>query len=202
MRLALVLQMLERRRSSSVSFVPTRSARWGLTALGLLFVAQGLGKAVDPDGYLASLDAFHLLRPAALGPLSLGALGLAWTVLELLAGVAMLYGGLARAPAKQLAQSGITLALGLSVAYLVLDAGALARHLPIANCTCFGTFVAQRLSPVVLLEEAVVIAVLGWLFASSMRWRNENDAQAEAARRLRHHAHHHRSPFAAWFTAP
>jgi len=208
MRLAPTRAMLARHQSSSLSFVPSRTARWGLTALGLLFVAQGVGKAVDPNGYLAALDAFHVLKPAALGPLSLGALGLAWTVLELLAGVAMLYGGLARAPAKQLAEGGVMLALGLSCAYLVLGAGALARHLPIANCTCFGTFLAQRLSPVVLLQEAAVIALLAWLFTSTTQWpsvdraiRKENDAQAEAARRF-HHAHHHRSPFAAWFTAP
>ena len=202
MRLAPVIAMFDRRPSSSLSFVPPVAARWGFVALGLLFVTQGIGKAVDPDGYLAALDAFHLLKPAALGPLSLGSLGLAWTVLELLAGVAMLYGGLARAPAKPLAQAGIMLGLGLSCAYLALGAGALARHLPIANCTCFGTYLAQRLSAVVLLEEALVIAALAWLFTSTMRWRNENDAQAEAARRVHHHVHHHRSPFAAWFTAP
>ncbi len=209
MRLAPALVMLDRRRSSSLSFVPQVAARWGLVALGLVFVAQGMGKAVDPDGYLAALDAFHLLKPAALGPLSLGALGLSWTVLELLAGVAMLYGGLARAPAKQLAQAGVMLAVGLSFAYLALDAGALARHLSIASCTCFGPYLAQRVSPVALVEEGFVIALLAWLFASTMRWpsvdrglRNENDAQAEAARRFRHPVRHHRSPFAAWFTAP
>lgn len=191
------------RWSSSLSFVPSRKARWGLTVYGLVFLAQGLGKALDPDGYLAALDAFHVLKPAALGPLSLGSLGLLWTVLELLAGVAMLYGGLARAPAKQLALSGVMLALGLSCAYLALDVGALARHLPIQNCTCFGTYLPQRLSLLVVLQETAVIALLSWVFTSTWKWPSldhvaANDHQTEAE----HHRRHRRSPFATWFTAP
>jgi hypothetical protein len=157
-------------RSSSLSFVPSRKARWGLTLFGLVFVAQGGAKAVDPTGYMAALDAFHVLKPAALGPLSLGALGLGWTLLELLAGVAMLYGGLARAPAKQLPLAGIMLGAGMSCAYLSLYAGAYARHLPIHSCTCFGAYLAQPLSRFVLLEEGAVVALLAWLFTTVMKW--------------------------------
>jgi hypothetical protein len=192
------------RWSSSLSFVPSRKARWGLTVYGVVFLSQGLGKTLDPDGYLAALDAFHVLQPAALGPLSLGALGLMWTVLELLAGVAMLYGGLARAPAKQLPMAGLALALGLSCAYLSLDVGAFARHVPIQNCTCFGTYLAQRLSWFVVLQETAVIALLTWLFASTAKWplldRASPSAAVPAAPLPRHR--HRRSPFAAWFTAP
>ena len=198
-RLARTLTMLTKRRSSSPWSVPPRNVRWGLTVFGLLFVAQGLAKAVDPDGYLAALDAFHVLRPAALGPLSLGALGLAWTVLELLAGVAMLYGGLARAPAKQLAGAGVMLALGLSFAYLALDVGALARHLPIQNCTCFGTYLAQRLSPSIVLQETTVIALLLWVLSSTSKWPSAN----HDARGRNEHTHpHRRPPLATWFTSP
>jgi hypothetical protein len=187
--------------NSSLSFLPSRKARWGLTVYGLVFVAQGLGKTVDPNGYLAALDAFHVLKPAALGPVKLGALGLSWTVLELLAGVAMLYGGLSRAPAKQLALSGVMLALGLSCAYLSLDLGALARHLTIANCTCFGTYLPQRLSWFVIAQEAVVIGLLTWLFTSTMRWPSLDHVGANAAGEPPHHPHR-RLPLAAWFTAP
>lgn len=187
------------RPSSSPSSVPLRRARWGLTAYGLLFLAQGLGKTLDPDGYLAALTAFGVLRPVAWWPLSLGALGLVWTVLELLAAVAMLYGGLARAPAKQLVLSGVMLALGLSCAYLSLDAGALARHLPIQNCTCFGTYLAQRLSWFVIAQESAVTALLGWLFTSIWKWPSLDRA---AAAEHPHPHPHRRSPFAAWFTAP
>lgn len=185
------------RWTSSLSFLPPRRARWGLTAYGLVLLAQGLGKTLDPDGYLAALDAFHVLKPAALEPLSLGALGLSWTVLELLAGVAMLYGGLSRAPAKQLALSGVMLALGLSCAHLALDIGALARHLPIENCTCFGTYFAQRLSWFVLLQETTVLALLAWLFRSTSKWPSLD----HVARNGTEHPHL-RAPFATWFTAP
>ncbi|MEA2752196.1 MAG: hypothetical protein QOI41_6339 [Myxococcales bacterium] len=187
------------RLSSSLSFLPSRKARWGLTAFGLLFVAQGLGKTLDPDGYLAALDAFHVLKPAAIGPLKLGALGLTWTVLELLAGVAMLYGGLSRAPAKQLALGGIMLALGLSCAYLSLDVGAFARHLQIQSCTCFGTYLPQRLSWFVVVQETVIIGLLTWLFTRTMRWPSL-DHIAHTAAEPPHP--HRRSPFAAWFTVP
>ncbi len=132
-----------------------RPVRLGLVLMGVLFLAQGGGKALDPTGYMAALDAFHVLRPAMLAPVSLGALALVWTVLELLAGVAMLYGGLARTPAHPLVLAGLMVALGLSCAYLSLDAGAYVRHLPIANCTVFGSFLPQRLSWLVLPQEDV-----------------------------------------------
>ena len=189
------------RMNSSLSFLPSRKARWGLTVYGLVFIAQGLGKTLDPNGYLAALDAFHVLEPAALGPLKLGALGLTWTVLELFAGVAMLYGGLSRAPAKQLVLPGIMLALGLSCAYLSLDVGALARHVAIQNCTCFGTFLPQRLSWFVLAQESAVIGLLTWLFTSTMRWPSLNHVGRIAPAAPLHHARR-RLPFAAWFTAP
>jgi hypothetical protein len=153
-----------------MSRVPPRTARWGLAVVGALFFAQGLGKAIDPTGYMAALDAFHVLRPATHAPLSLGALALVWTVLELFAGVAMLYGGLSRTPAKQLGLAGLLLALGLSCAYLALAAGAHLRSLSIPNGTCFGSFLGQRLSWSTLLQEASEIATLVWLFTNVLRW--------------------------------
>lgn len=179
-----------------MSFLPSRPKRWGLVVYGLVFVAQGLGKALDPRGYMAALDAFHVLGPSAFASLSLGSLALLWTVLELLAGVAMLYGGLARAPAKQLSLGGISLALGLSVAYLSLDLGAMARALPIENCTCFGSYLPQALSWIVIAQEVIVIALLSWLFTTVLRWPSLEHAQEPP-----HHAHR-RAPFAAWFTSP
>lgn len=138
--------------------------RLGLTAFGTLFLVQGVAKALDPVSFMAGLDAFHAIAPAALGPLSLGALGLAWTVLELLAGVAMLYGGLARAPSSALPRAGLELALGLSFSYLALDAGALARRVTGARSLLFGAYLAQPLSWLVLFDQALAIAVLAWLF--------------------------------------
>lgn len=144
--------------------------RLGLMAFGSLFLVQGIAKALDPVAFMAGLDAFHVLAPAALGPLSLGALGLVWTVLELLAGVAMLHGGLARAPGRELPRAGIELALGLSFTYLALDAGALARHLTGARSLLFGGYLAPPLSWLVAFDQALAIAVLAWLFTRAMAW--------------------------------
>jgi len=160
------------------------SRKIALTVLGVLFLAQGLGKALDPAGYMAALDAFHVLTPAALTPLKLGALALTWTVLEVLAGVAMLYGGLARAPSTSLTLAGLMLALGLSCAYLTLDVGALLRHLPIENCTRFGAYLPQRVTRLVLAEDTVMIAVLALLFrALSPAWRASPTSSPTSAER-------------------
>ena len=130
-------------------------------------------------------------------------------MLELLGGVAILYGGLSRAPAKQLVLAGIMLALGLSCAYLSLDVGAFARHLAIQNCTCFGAYFPQSLSWFVLAQEAAVIGLLVWLLTSTMRWPSLGHvghvghvgrAPGEPPRQPQHP--HRRLPFAAWFTAP
>src|SRR3954467_5511733 len=148
------------------------AARLCLVLVGALLCMQGLAKALDPTGYMAALQAFHVLHPVAFGPVSLGALALVWTVLELLAGVAMLYGGLLRTPWMPLVRAGLLVALGLSGAYLVLDAGALARHLPTASSTLLG----QRVSWIVMAEEAYVSAVLVWLIRASL-WSRWPDAR-------------------------
>jgi hypothetical protein len=147
-----------------MSFAAPLGVKWLLNIFGVLFVAQGAAKALDPVGYMAALETFRVLRPLA--PVSLGALALSWTVLELLAGVAMLYGGLFRtagSAGKQLVLGGVMLGLGISAAYLVLDAGALVRHLPIGNCTWFGAYLPQKLSAFVLAQELYVLGMLGWI---------------------------------------
>lgn len=174
--------------SSAFAFLPSRKARWGLTVFGLLVLGQGLGKAVDPVGYMAALDAFHVLAPASFGPLKLGSLALVWTVVELLAGVALLYGGLSRAPAKQLTMAGIALALGSACATLSLEAGALARRLPIQNSATFGSYLAQKLAWLALVQEAVVIALLAWLFVSVMKWPSLDQAANRTRPRTLSHA--------------
>jgi hypothetical protein len=178
------------RINSSLSFIPSRFERWGLTGFGLLFFAQGAAKAVDPNGYMASLDAFHQVQPAALSPLSLGALGLAWTLLELLGGVAMLYGGLARTPAKRLALGGVMLALGITAAYLSLDLGALAHHLATPSTT-FGSYLAEPTSVLVVVQQATVFVTLAAVFTSVLRWPS---VSATSAPRSRQPSHSQRRP--------
>lgn len=177
------------RITSPLPPVSPRLARWGLTAFGFLFLAQGLGKALDPTGYMGALDAFRVLTPAALSPLTLGALALAWTLVELGAGALILHGGLSRAPARSVTLTGLGLALGISLAYLALDVGALARHLPIDNCTCFGTYVPQGLSWSSLAQKAAVVALLAWLSSATLRSSSRGHAPATTPMRGRALSH-------------
>jgi hypothetical protein len=152
-----------------------------LAVVGLVFLGQGLAKALDPVGYMSALEAFRL-SPAALGPLALGSLALSWTALELLSGVAILYGGLARSPAMHLTAAAIVVATGLSCASLILDLGGLARHLPLPNGTIFREHLPARFSWLALaLLQAALIAVLAWLFARVSTWSSAR----RVARRMR-----------------
>jgi len=140
-----------------------QKTRWGLSIVGAVFLAQGIGKALEPTGYMLALDAFQVLRPGAHGPVKLGALALTWTVLELVAAVAMLHGGLARTPQKPAVLAGVMLALGLSCAGLVLDLGALARHLPATT-------------PLAIAQQLAALALLTWLFFTNAPRRTEATA--------------------------
>lgn len=119
---------------------------------------------------MAALDSFHVLAPAALGPLALGALGLAWTVLELLAGVAITYAGLARAPSKEVTLAALAVALGLACSALALDVGAVARHLTIKSSLTFGAYLVQPLSWFVIAQQVALVMLLSWLFARVRSW--------------------------------
>lgn len=148
--------------------------------LGIVFLAQGLGKAVDPTGYMAALDKFHSGAHAGFFAVPLAAVALTWTVLEVACGVAMLHGGLARAPSKNVTLAGIVLALGLSFAYLSLDVGALARGLPIDNCTCFGAYLPQKLGWLAMATELYVIGALAWTAHTTLRWADRWGRSARA----------------------
>ncbi len=150
-----------RRRHPGDSF----STRASITLLGLLLFAQGSGKLLDPEGYVDALAAFRVFPSSWLWSLAV-----LWLLAELTAGVLLVIAGWSREPLRKLALAGAWLALFISLAYLTLMSSAWSRDLHIANCTCFGGFLAQRLSGWVFLQEASMISWCLWQLVQISRW--------------------------------
>ncbi len=143
--------------------------RWLFTLMGAVFAAQAIGKLLDVGGYTAALAAFQLVPTSALSAVSV-----IWICAELTAAIALVAAGVASEtsrPLRGLARFGAGAALAISLAYAVLDVEGYARGLPIRNCTCFGVYLAQRLSWFVLVQEAYVMAILLALLRKATRWR-------------------------------
>ncbi len=128
--------------------------RIGLAArllLGLVFLATAIGKLLDNRGFAGVLATFDLLP---LGPGGLLAVGLVLSLAELAAGLLLLTGR----------RLGVAIAAVLSVVNLVAILSALARGLPLANCGCFGVFLARPLTRTTPWEDValLVLALLAW----------------------------------------
>lgn len=126
---------------------------WARLILGVVLVAMGAGKLSNLAGYAAALAAFRVI-PDAARPL----LAIVWAFAELGAGLLLVAGGRA-------ARSGAVAALAINVGYAVLTTQAYVRHLAVANCTCFGVHLRQRLSWFVLVQDAYMIALSAWVLA-------------------------------------
>lgn len=116
------------------------AARWLLAAI---FLATGLGKALDLPGFAAVLGPYRLLPEALLLP----------AAIALTAAEFAIAAGLAWRPAlRPAARAGLGLAL-LNAAVLTLT---LARGIALENCGCFGVFLARPLRPWTPLEDLVL----------------------------------------------
>jgi hypothetical protein len=140
-------------------------SRWGTLALGLLLLLQGTGKLVDPESYVDALATFRVF-PASW----LWSIAVVWLLAELSAGVLLLVAALGREPQRRSGLTGAWLALAIALSYLALLASAWSRDLAIANCTCFGGFLAQRLSPWVFAQEVSMISWCVWQLVQIGRW--------------------------------
>lgn len=149
---------------SEASAPPSPKKRWATWVLGALYVAQGLGKALAPSGYVVALDAFDLFPRAALWPVVV-----TWTAIELLAGAGLLYAGLARRVSRGAVYAAAA-ALVVGVAYAVMTTRATLLHIHVGNCTCFGKFMAQPLSPFVLAQDALMLVYTAWQLAKVRGW--------------------------------
>lgn len=144
----------------------TRKQRWATTVLGVVLLAEGLGKLLAPAGYFAALARFGPFDTTAAATV-----GSLWMALEICAGAALLVGGLSDHPPRSIALLGAITALVLQLGYATLSTQAYARGLDIRNCTCFGVYLAQRLSWFVLLQDAYMIFYSSWQVRKISRWR-------------------------------
>jgi hypothetical protein len=128
-------------------------------SLGVLYLAQGLGKALDVDGYVAALVRFPLVRAGAAR-----ALGLGWLTFEMVTGGALIALALARRRGLAL-RLAAGAALLVAAAYATLAFHAYGVHADVRNCTCFGVHLAQRLGAWVLVQEAFML----WWTARHLR---------------------------------
>jgi uncharacterized membrane protein YphA (DoxX/SURF4 family) len=126
--------------------------KWARIILGVVLLAMGAGKLSDVHGYAAALAAFRVIPDGALQIVAI-----AWLCAELAAG-ALLVAGVRTARV-----AGAPLALCVNIAYAALTTQAYARGLAVANCTCFGVHLAQRLSWFVLLQDAYMIFLSAWV---------------------------------------
>ncbi len=124
-------------------------ARWLLVPV---FLATGLGKALDLTGFAAVLGTYRLLPAPVLLPAAL-----AMTAAEL-----AIAAGLAWRPVLRLAaRAGLALAL-VNTAVLTLT---LARGIALANCGCFGVFLARPLRPWTPVEDLVLAGLAALVLA-------------------------------------
>lgn len=120
--------------------------------LALLLAATAVGKLLDVPGFVAVLRTYEALHETLLWPTAIGVIAVEVVVAALLV--------LRVRPAA----TALCCAL-LHVAYAAWAVIALLRGLQLANCGCFGVFLARPLTWSTPIEDGVVVVV------SLLLWR-------------------------------
>ena len=124
--------------------------------LGALFIYSALAKVSDPDEFAYSVSRYEMLPGFTIGLFSL-----TMPMLELLAGVAMLF-------TKWLRESAL-LVSGMLAMFIVALAQAQVRGLDI-SCECFGEAEKEsRAVLVALVRDVVLVAPVVWLVVNGRR---------------------------------
>lgn len=135
--------------------MPVNARRWHVAsdwlARGVLcavFVAAGAPKFMDPQGFAASIENYHLLPWAMVRVVAV-----ALPVLELCIAAAMLVPGLAR--------GACTLAIALLILFSAAMLQAMAREIDL-DCGCFGKGGDQNVSLWSVGRNLLLCAVASW----------------------------------------
>ena len=122
--------------------------------IALVLLATAIGKLLDVPGFVGVLESYQAITPSLLWPLALGI-----PLAELALGGWLVLGW-------RLDLSGAASAAMHSV-YAAWSAWAVLRGLKLANCGCFGVFLARPLGWSTVIEDGVMIAVSLGLVAAS-----------------------------------
>jgi Methylamine utilisation protein MauE len=149
-------------RAGSSPAVPAaaRAAAWLAQVprwfVGLVLIATGVGKLLDVPGFVGVLAAYDLLPTWA-------NVALAHTLpfVELATGIALVTG--------RLVELAGWAAVGLHVMLLSAVFITLARGLEVANCGCFGVFLARPLTLGTAVEDGVMLALSAAVVAIARR---------------------------------
>ena len=125
--------------------------------LGTLLLSMAIGKGLDESGFAAVIGAYRLGLPAD------WLVTAAWavTAIELSLGLWLLSGHGLRPAAW--------VALILHAAYFALLVVTLMRGLDLANCGCFGVFLARPLRWMTPLEDLALVAASAALIRTASR---------------------------------
>ncbi len=127
--------------------------------LAAVFIVAGLLKLPDPAAFAEGIAGFRFLPEWSVGPLALG-----MPVFELLTGLALL--------GRRFRSAGALAATGLTLAFALLYAWALARGLDV-RCSCFGGAGLLRVSnPVGLLRALAMLALAAWVYRRESLFRD------------------------------
>lgn len=126
--------------------------------IGLVLFATAFGKLLDVPGFARILGSYQALPEGSLSTLAL-AIPLAELALSI-----WLFSG------QRLAGAALSSA-AMHLFYAGWSAAALARGLKLANCGCFGVFLARPLGWSTVLEDLVMVGLSLWLLAAARRRR-------------------------------
>lgn len=134
--------------------------------IGVVLLATGVGKALDPRGFTEVIATYDVLPAWLLWPTALGMI-----TVELALGALLLSGR--RTPHAALAST------ALHAAFTSWATIALLRGLDIDNCGCFGVFLARPLTWGTVGEDLFMVAISAALWALSRRRGDVAVAPAE-----------------------
>ncbi len=122
-----------------------RAAAFLRVAIGVILLATAVGKLLDVGGFARVLGTYRALPEASLRPLAV-LIPIAELVLAM-----WLFSG------RALVASALT-STAAHLAYATWSAAAIERGLKLANCGCFGVFLARPLGWGTVAEDLVLVA--------------------------------------------
>ncbi|MEW2382609.1 MauE/DoxX family redox-associated membrane protein [Micromonospora sp. NPDC047707] len=131
---------------------------WLRLILGVVYVGMAVGQLASWTHMPEILAAYQ-----AGGPAAMRALAVVLVAGELTCGLWFLTRPRSRALTP------VWIYTGVSVLWATLGAQAFARGIEVTNCGCFGRHLSQRLSWLVLAQDALLLAYAAWMIRSARR---------------------------------